>query len=347
MNYYITFFLFFLSYSLFSQIVLPTFHATQNVKSVVNNFQPEDPLIVAGGGGGVIYWMAGHLENHASITESGNKSNDYSHGHYGVGNYTWFYTYRSVNGGTNGNGGSSSRGGGGGGFLTDGATHSTRTGTRGRSFKNGGEGGAKQCGSCGDGGFGGGGAGVRFNGIEDQGGGGGGGYSGGAGGGNGNAAHGGGGGSYNDGANQVNTTYPNGNNGPGKVIITQGGSTWTFTTCGVSGRTGPTQNQCNSSYSGTNLAGNVTLVDGIQHWTIPATATYTIKAYGASGGDNGKDPNWSSCPYFCRDGGHGAIIQGDFTLASGTVLKILVGHHPENVNWLNGGGGGTFVVLSN
>ena len=343
MKHYLVLLLLFFFFNLFSQISLPTYHATQNFNSSGNNnFQPEDPLIIAGGGGGVIYWMAGHLENHASITESGNKSNDYSHGHYGVGNYAWFYTYRSVNGGTNGNGGGSSRGGGGGGFLTDGATHSTRTGTRGRSFKNGGEGGAKQCGSCGDGGFGGGGAGVRFSGIEDQGGGGGGGYSGGAGGGNGNAAHGGGGGSYNDGANQVNTTYPNGNNGPGKVIITQGGSTWTFTTCGVSGRSGPTQNQCNSSYSGTNLAGDVTLVNGIQHWTIPANATYTIKAYGSKGGNI----TWTGGGGG-YNGGNGAIMQADFTLTSGTVLEILVGQEAPTVSLVAGAGGGTFVVLSN
>ena len=114
---------------------------------------------------------------------------------------------------------------------------------------------------------------------------------------------------------------------------------WTFTTCGASGKTGPTQNQCNSSYSGTNLSGNVTLVDGIQHWTIPANATYTIKAYGAQGG--------TQISFNSRVGGQGAVMQGDFTLASGTVLKILVGHHPVDVNWLNGGGGGTFVVLSN
>ena len=128
-------------------------------------------------------------------------------------------------------------------------------------------------------------------------------------------------------------------------------SSFTFDTAGTRGVYGPNLATFQSHYQAyswtqdTNFF-NVT-TDGIQRWTVPATATYTIKAYGASGGDNGKDPNWSSCPYFCRDGGHGAIIQGDFTLASGTVLKILVGHHPENVNWLNGGGGGTFVVLSN
>ena len=87
------------------------------------------------------------------------------------------------------------------------------------------------------------------------------------------------------------------------------------------------------------MAGNITLVDGIQHWTISATATYTIKAYGAQGG--------TQTSFNSRVAGQGAIMQGDFTLNSGTVLKILVGHQPVNVAWLNGGGGGTFVVLSN
>ena len=323
MKHYLILLYFFLSHSLFSQISLPTFHATQNVKSVVNNFQVGDPLIVAGGGGGVIYQVNPHSGMHASISETGNSGKN------------------GTAGGSNGNGGSSTRGGGGGGFLTDGGEDSRRPGTRGRSFANGGEGGTRPNDqNVGYGGFGGGGASIRVNNsITDQGAGGGGGYSGGGGAGASNQSHGGGGGSYNDGANQVNATYPNGNNGHGKVIITQGGSTWTFTTCGASGKTGPTQNQCNSSYSGTNLAGNVTLVDGIQHWTIPANATYTIKAYGAQGG--------TQISFNSRVGGQGAVMQGDFTLASGTVLKILVGHHPVDVNWLNGGGGGTFVVLSN
>jgi len=124
------------------------------------------------------------------------------------------------------------------------------------------------------------------------------------------------------------------------------GNSATFTNCGKEGKDGPSQGDCNTAYSGTNLEGFVTVSGGIQSWTVPSNATYTIKVYGASGGDNGKDAGWVSCPHFCRDGGKGAIMQGDFTLSTGTVLKILVGHHPQNVNWLNGGGGGTFVVLS-
>ena len=153
MKNYLLFLLFFLSYNLFSQISLPTFHATQNVKSVVNNFQVGDPLIVAGGGGGVIYQVNPHSGMHASISETGNSGKN------------------GTAGGSNGNGGSSTRGGGGGGFLTDGGEDSRRPGTRGRSFANGGEGGTRPNDqNVGYGGFGGGGASIRVNNsITDQG----------------------------------------------------------------------------------------------------------------------------------------------------------------------------------
>ena len=66
--------------------------------------------------------------------------------------------------------------------------------------------------------------------------------------------------------------------------------------------------------------------------------TYTIKAYGAQGGTQ------TSFNNSVHGGGRGAIIQGDFSLSAGDVLKILVGQQPIDVAWLNGGGGGTFVI---
>ena len=278
-------------------------------------------LVIAGGGGGEIYQVPVHSGIHASISESGNAG------------------YNGTSGGTGGGGGSSSRGGGGGGYLTDGGEDSRRVGTAGKSFANGGQGGTRDGSdnNTGDGGFGGGGASIRVNNsITDQGAGGGGGYSGGGGAGTSNTSHGGGGGSYNSGSNQINTTHPNGNTGHGKVIITKGGLTWTFTNCGVSGKDGPTQNHCNSSYSGGSLDGSITVNDGIQQWAVPSDGTYTIKAYGAQGGTQTSFNN--------RVGGSGAIIQGDFSLSAGDVLKILVGQQPIDVAWLNGGGGGTFVI---
>ena len=86
------------------------------------------------------------------------------------------------------------------------------------------------------------------------------------------------------------------------------------------------------------LEGSVTLNNGIQEWTIPSSGTYTIKAFGAQGGTQ------TSFSYSTHGGGRGAIIQGDFSLSAGNVLKILVGQQPIDVAWLNGGGGGTFVI---
>tara|TARA_E500000331_G_C16869930_1_gene545733 strand:+ start:343 stop:597 length:255 start_codon:yes stop_codon:yes gene_type:complete len=48
------------------------------------------------------------------------------------------------------------------------------------------------------------------------------------------------------------------------------GQTYTFTNAGAEGREGPTQSQIDSNYSGTNLAGNVTInTRGIQEWDFP------------------------------------------------------------------------------
>ena len=115
--------------------------------------------------------------------------------------------------------------------------------------------------------------------------------------------------------------------------------TFTFTNCSATGRTGPTQSQINSTYSsGNSLNGGVTInTQGIQEWTVPATATYTIEAYGAQGGGD--------------YGGKGAKIIGTFNLSSGDVLKILVGQvgeHNASDGRCNssGGGGGTYVTKS-
>ena len=305
----------------YSQI-LPAQHGVHDKKSIGGGGS-ETKLVIAGGGGGEIYQVAVHSGIDASISESGNAG------------------YNGTSGGTGGGGGSSTRGGGGGGYLTDGGEDSRRLGSKGKSFANGGQGGTKSNSdnNTGDGGFGGGGASMRVgNNIGDQGAGGGGGYSGGGGAGASNTSHGGGGGSYNSGSNQTNTTHPNGNAGHGKVIITKGASTWTFTNCGVSGKDGPTQSNCNSSYSGGTLDGSVTVNNGIQEWTIPSSGTYTIKAFGAQGGTQTSFSNST------HGGGRGAIIQGDFSLSAGNVLKILVGQQPIDVAWLNGGGGGTFVI---
>ena len=105
----------------------------------------------------------------------------------------------------------------------------------------------------------------------------------------------------------------------------------TFTNCGQSGRTGPSQNQCDSTYSGSLLSGQVTVTAGYQYWTVPSNGVYVITAHGAQGGGS--------------QGGYGASMNGEFTLSAGEVLTILVGQEGVSHNGSSsGGGGGTYVV---
>jgi hypothetical protein len=110
------------------------------------------------------------------------------------------------------------------------------------------------------------------------------------------------------------------------------GNVFTFTNCSATGQYGPSQGQVNSAYAGTNLAGNVTSNNGIQTWTVPATGTYQIEAFGAQGGGNNQF-------------GRGAQIRGDFTLTAGQQLQILVGQS-GGYSQSGSGGGGTYVVTS-
>lgn len=103
--------------------------------------------------------------------------------------------------------------------------------------------------------------------------------------------------------------------------------TWNFDTCGSTGSSGPSQTQCDSSYSGTTLGGEVNVVNpGIQEWTVPRDGTYRIRAAGASGGL-----------------GDGSVIQGTFSLNQGQTIQVLVGQQPS----YDGGAGGTFVAQGN
>ncbi|MAA80605.1 MAG: hypothetical protein CL916_15220, partial [Deltaproteobacteria bacterium] len=116
-----------------------------------------------------------------------------------------------------------------------------------------------------------------------------------------------------------------------------------FDSCGISGRYGPTQGNCNSSYSGTALDGEVTVTAGIQYWTVPSNGTYSIEAWGAQGGAGTTNGGVS--------GGEGAYVYGEFTLQAGDELKILVGQKADGIsrgtsNAGGGGGGGSFIAYS-
>lgn len=118
----------------------------------------------------------------------------------------------------------------------------------------------------------------------------------------------------------------------------------TFTPCGQSGRTGPTQTMCDTEYANTPLEGQVTITDGYQYWTVPSDGDYIIETQGAGGGDGTDSTNTIA--------GRGATMIGTFSLTEGTVLKILVGQKGGDAfldscahqNRAGGGGGGTFVA---
>lgn len=120
-------------------------------------------------------------------------------------------------------------------------------------------------------------------------------------------------------------------------VITE---TYNFTSCGLTGSSGPTIADVITEYSGTNLEGRVNITSqGIQEWVVPVSGIYTIEALGGQG--------------YGTYGGRGAYIAGDFLLNAGDTLKILVGqkagdylNYPATTyNHQFGGGGGSFVTF--
>lgn len=116
----------------------------------------------------------------------------------------------------------------------------------------------------------------------------------------------------------------------------------TFTNCGQTGHTGPSQTQCRGQYS-TTSDGNwdeqnafFTVSGGIQQWTVPKTGTYRFEVSGAQGGSA------SSA------GGLGAVITADLSLTQGDTISLLIGQQgacdasdPNEPHC--SGGGGSFV----
>lgn len=110
----------------------------------------------------------------------------------------------------------------------------------------------------------------------------------------------------------------------------------TFTNCAKTGATGPALADCKTAYSAQTWSLNSLYFNvgtsGIQYWTVPKSGIYTLRVAGASGGAvSGKVA------------GSGSTMQGDFALAQGSVLAILVGQ-TGLAAMSAGGGGGSFVV---
>ncbi|KAF7481979.1 hypothetical protein GHT09_006812 [Marmota monax] len=99
---------------------------------------------------------------------------------------------------------------------------------------------------------------------------------------------------------------------------------WLFSTCGASGRWGPTQTQCDWAYEGTSVMVTVGAegpLKGVQLWRAPGTGQYLISAYGAAGGKGAKN-------HLSR--AHGVFVSGIFSLSRGEQLYILVGQQGED-----------------
>ena len=114
-----------------------------------------------------------------------------------------------------------------------------------------------------------------------------------------------------------------------------------FTNLGANGSHGPSAS--GSPYAGQDHYRQVTIINGIQQWTVPYTGYYRIETIGATGGCI----YWSPDIFWC--GGTGAKLIGEFRLDMSEVIQVLVGQEGgSNINaWGSGGGGGTFVVRGN
>jgi Glycine rich protein len=116
-------------------------------------------------------------------------------------------------------------------------------------------------------------------------------------------------------------------------------STFEFGVCGGAGMDGPMQGDCDTAYTSTTLAGDVTVTAGYQRWTVPATGIYRITARGAKGGD-------ANASEF---GGNGAMISGLFSLTKNDELVMVVGQQGESqptcADYGGAGGGASFVTM--
>jgi len=116
-------------------------------------------------------------------------------------------------------------------------------------------------------------------------------------------------------------------------------TTHTFTTCGLTGRVGPTKSQMNTAYSAATWSAayiNQGNFLGYQDWTVPISGIYDFTVSGASG-FNGTGTGGP---------GLGARVRGRVSLTRGEIITIAVGQVGEAPasGAFGGSGGGTFVV---
>lgn len=113
----------------------------------------------------------------------------------------------------------------------------------------------------------------------------------------------------------------------------------TFTTCGQTGRVGPTLTQIRAAYGTSWDETYVTqgIFQGYQDWTVPVSGIYEFDVSGASG-YNGTGAGTV---------GRGARLKGRIALTKGEVITLVVGQQgaaPASGTIAGGSGGGSFVV---
>lgn len=124
-----------------------------------------------------------------------------------------------------------------------------------------------------------------------------------------------------------------------QALYSMASNTHTFTTCGQTGRVGPTNAQILAGYSTTWHGVYLRQGDfiGYQDWTVPVSGVYKFTVAGASG-YNGTGSGGV---------GRGAIVSGSVSLTKGETITIAVGQvgeAPRSGTIYGGSGGGSFVV---
>jgi hypothetical protein len=124
---------------------------------------------------------------------------------------------------------------------------------------------------------------------------------------------------------------------PANAAMAYNFTSWTFTPCGQTGRTGPTLAMCQTAYSGSSFASNSTYftvdANGNQIWKPPTTGYYRFEIAGAGGGGT--------------NGGNGNVISFTQNLTTLNWACFMIGQKgvaATNFPAVGGGGGSTHMA---